>query len=205
MKVVNSSHSHSAEIIQIYFYDEQHQIISIGKNGVILIWDTHEMKILQTFKDGSGFRYSMFDPVGKGILYTTNQNIKQYHSKIDPEIELKALQVKTMSKDYTNHKTFFRKLSSKKSLKDKNSQLKEVKNCNVLVTENSSLVFVAFLDSHNLILTVDSKNLVRLWDLITGESHSSYSIEIPGQATAVNIDINNGLIAIGNDKGDVKI
>ena len=35
LKVVNSTNNHSSEILQIYFYDDQHQLISIAKNGVI--------------------------------------------------------------------------------------------------------------------------------------------------------------------------
>lgn len=75
----------------------------------------------------------------------------------------------------------------------------------MLVTENSSLVYVDFLESHNIIITVDSKNLVRLWDIETGESHSSYNVDITGQVTAVSIERKDGLIAVGNDSGHVKI
>lgn len=130
LKVVNSAHSHSVEILQIYFYDEQHQIISVGKNGVILIWDTHELKVLQTFKDGHGLRFSMFDCRKKGTLYTTSQYIKEYVSKVDPEIELKALQVKTLSKDYKSNDEESKlqgKKNAWKSLKSDISKVKEVK------------------------------------------------------------------------------
>lgn len=205
LKVVNSSASHSAEIIQIFFYDDQHQIISIAKNGTILIWDTHEMKILQSYRDEPGLRYSMFDiKNGRGTLYTTTQHVKQYHSKVDPEIELKALQVKILSKDFKNTDPSPPLPSRKKSLLSA-SKTKDAKNSNVLVTENSSLVFVSFLESHNYLITIDSKNLVRLWDLVTGDSHSSYNVQIEGQVTAANIDKTNGLLAVGNDNGQVKI
>jgi len=75
----------------------------------------------------------------------------------------------------------------------------------VLITDSSSLVFVEFLESHNLIITIDSKNLVRLWDIKSGESYSSYNVDIKGQVTSANVDKENGLVAVGNDKGDVKI
>lgn len=66
-------------------------------------------------------------------------------------------------------------------------------------------MFVEFLESHNLIITIDSKNLVRLWDIKSGESYSSYNVDIKGQVTSANVDKENGLVAVGNDKGDVKI
>jgi len=75
----------------------------------------------------------------------------------------------------------------------------------VLITDSSSLVFVEFLESHNLIITIDSKNLVRLWDIKSGESYSSYNVDIKGQVASANVDKENGLVAVGNDKGDVKI
>ena len=75
----------------------------------------------------------------------------------------------------------------------------------MLITDSSSLVFVEFLESHNLIITIDSKNLVRLWDIKSGESYSSYNVDIKGQVTSANVDKENGLVAVGNDKGDVKI
>lgn len=53
LKVINSTEAHSSEILSLYFYDEQHQLISIAKNGAIVIWDTHKMEVLQSFKDGS--------------------------------------------------------------------------------------------------------------------------------------------------------
>lgn len=202
MKVVNSAHNHSAEILQIYFYDDQQQLVSIAKNGAIFVWDTHEMKVLQTFKEDHGIRYSILDPKNKGTIYTTNQFIKQYNAKIVPELELKALQVKTLAKDFQNEmkgKDMTKTLSRKKTLLYDESKIKESKNSNVLVTDNSSLVFVSFLESHNFIVTIDSKNLVRLWDLDTGESHSSYNVEITSTVTAANIDKTNGLLAIGND------
>jgi WD40 repeat protein len=155
LKVVNSAHSHSVEIIQIYFYDEQHQIISVGKNGVIHIWDVHEMKVLQTFKDGHNLRFSMFDCRKNGTLYTTSQFVKQYKSKVDPEIELKSLQIKILSKDYKSHDMISKPPGKKSNQSD--LLVKEVKTSNVLVTENSSLVFVEFLESHNFLVTVDSK------------------------------------------------
>jgi WD40 repeat protein len=207
MKVVNSSHAHSSEIIQIYFYSQEHQIISVAKNGTILVWDMTEMNILQSFKGDYGLRFSMFDPTGWGTLYTTTHLVKKYHAKVDPEIELKALQVRALAKDFKNQETLkaISKPFGKKSLIEEDSKIKESKNSNVLITDTSSLVYLEFMESHSLIITVDSKNLVRLWDIESGNSHSSYNISIPGQVTAANIDKENGLIAVGNHTGHVKI
>ena len=207
LKVVNSTNNHSSEILQIYFYDDQHQLISIAKNGVIFIWDVHKMEVLQTFKDENGIRSAVLDYQNKGVLHTISQYVKQWSSKVEPEIELKVLQVKTLTKDYENevhNEELFTNSSRKLSLKDSDA-VKEVKNCNVLVTTNSNLVFTDFLETHNIIVTVDSKNLVRLWNLDTGESHSSYNVEITGNVTAANIDKENGMIVIGNEFGHVKI
>lgn len=207
LKVINNVNNHSLEIIQIFFYDDQHQLISIGKNGTILIWDVHKMEVLQTFKDENGIRYAMFDYHSKGVLFTISQYVKQYLSKIDPEIELKVLQVNSLAKDFeheTHNEALFSGPSSKASNNNKD-HIKEIKNCNVLITPNSNLVFADFLESHNMVITVSSKNLVRLWDLEEGESHSSYNIEMNGRITAASIDKSNGMIVVGNDHGQVKI
>ena len=206
LKVINSTNNHSSEIIQIFFFDDQHQLISIGKNGTILIWDVHKMEVLQTFKDENGIRYAMFDYFSKGVLFTVSQYVKQWSSKVDPEIELKVLQVNTLTKDF-EHETHNEELFSDMQVKPLASKenVKEAKNSNVLVTSNSNLVFVDFMESHNMVVTVDSKNLVRLWSLETGESQSSYNIDISGDVTAANIDKTNGMIVVGNDQGHVKI
>ena len=207
LKVINSTEAHSSEILSLYFYDEQHQLISIAKNGAIVIWDTHKMEVLQSFKDGSNVCWTVLDRK-RGILHTASQYVKQWRAKVDPEIELKVMQVKALAKDFV-HESAMRMSDTPKgnlheSLFDKDT-VSDPKVSNVLVTSSSSLVYISFLEEQKLIITVDSKNLVRLWDIETGESHSSYNVEIDGQVTAADIDKSNGYIAVGSDMGSVKI
>jgi len=129
LKVVNSSHVHSSEITQIYFYDQEHQVISVARNGTILVWDTHEMNVLQSFKNEHGLRSSYFDT--KGTLYITSQFIKKFQAKVDPEIELKALQVKALAKDFKNQEDFNEEpvhFTRRRSLLESSSKIQDTKN-----------------------------------------------------------------------------
>ena len=207
LKVINSAEAHSDEILSLYFYDEQHQLISIAKNGAIVIWDTHKMEVLQSFEDGSNVCCTVLDRK-RGILHTASQYVKQWRAKVAPEIELKVMQVKALAKDFVHESAMQMADTPKGTLHEslfvKNTG-RDPKVSNVLVTKSSSLVYIAFLEEQKLIITVDSKNLVRLWDIETRESHSSYNVEIEGQITAADIDKSNGYIAVGRDKGCVKI
>lgn len=82
------------------------------------------------FKDESGVRHAMFDYHNKGVLFTISQYVKQWHSKVDPEIELKVLQVNSLTKDFeheTHNEALFAGPSLRSSLNNKES-VKEVKN-----------------------------------------------------------------------------
>lgn len=79
------------------------------------------------------------------------------------------------------------------------------KNSNVLVTNTSSLVEIIFLDENKLMVTVDSNSLLRIWNLSSGEAMSSYNVNVDGRVTAAAVDKTFSAIAIGNDKGLVKI
>jgi WD40 repeat protein len=150
------------------------------------------MEVLQTFKDESGIKSTILDR-RRGILYTASQFIKQWVAKVEPEIELKVLEMIEASPEINNTELVSQ------------DNIKETRNSNVLVTGDSNLVFMGFIEQQNLIVTVDSKSLVRLWDLATGESKTLYNIDIDGVITAANIDKTNGLIVIGNEFGVVKI
>jgi len=130
LKVIDSTNAYSTEILQLYFYDEQHQLISIGKNGTILIWDTHKMEVLQSFKHEKGIICTVLDKK-RGILHSASQYVKQWNAKVDPEIELRVLQVKTLAKDFKQESAMRMQdapiVKRKASLFD-NESVKEIKN-----------------------------------------------------------------------------
>ena len=75
----------------------------------------------------------------------------------------------------------------------------------MLVTKSSSLKEVLLVEKNKLAVTIDSKGLVRLWNLLSGETIASYSLELSGSITAVALDKSTCFLAIGNELGEVKV
>ena len=66
-------HKHHAEILGLFFYDSHHQLISISKDRVVILWDANTLKQIQTFND-SGFptknytTTAFFPRIGRAIV-----------------------------------------------------------------------------------------------------------------------------------------
>ena len=90
----------------------------------------------------------------------------------------------------------------------------DAKTGTVLMTRSSSLVEVIIPESTNgsyHIITVDSENLLRFWDLRTQQTFTSYRLPLQGQVTSVVLDTttkgpeNCRYLAIGSTVGEVKV
>lgn len=44
---------HESEIMDVYFYDKQMQLVSVGLDRVIMLWDSLKLECVQVIKDAS--------------------------------------------------------------------------------------------------------------------------------------------------------
>jgi hypothetical protein len=87
-------------IINVFIYESQAQIISVGENRMIIVWEALTLQKLQVVHDvgnllPSKFSACTFDAV-TGTLWAGCQKVNRWKSKIDPRIEVDALQVTTL-------------------------------------------------------------------------------------------------------------
>lgn len=78
----------------------------------------------------------------------------------------------------------------------------------VLVTAASTLVEIIINRSagcDQFIITIDSENLLRVWDSRTSTTTTTYQIACFGRVTAVAVDDDNKYIAIGTSFGEAKV
>jgi len=92
---------HNREIIAVYCYSEQQQIITIGEDRTICLWDAYRLDRIQLIRDYSTnhvpkFTSSSFDWT-KGTLYVGCQQISIYKAVVDSNMEIENLQVKTLT------------------------------------------------------------------------------------------------------------
>ena len=45
--VTGSTKAHAADIIELFFYDEHVQILSVASDRVVMLWDAHKLECLQ--------------------------------------------------------------------------------------------------------------------------------------------------------------
>jgi WD40 repeat protein len=70
---------HESEIMDIYFYDKQMQLVSVGIDRVIMLWDSLKLECVQVIKDSSPqsrFYSSTCFNNQRGVLLTADVNIK---------------------------------------------------------------------------------------------------------------------------------
>jgi hypothetical protein len=64
---------HDHEILGVYFYSEQHQIITVAEDRAICIWDAHKLERIQTIRDNQSTHVPKFTSCSfneeKGLLY----------------------------------------------------------------------------------------------------------------------------------------
>ena len=96
--IINGVIAHkNKQIINVFCYEEQQQIITVAEDRSICLWDAFRLDRIQVIKDVSTnhvtkFTSSSFDKQ-KGILYVGCQQIKTYKALVDSKIEIAALQV----------------------------------------------------------------------------------------------------------------
>ena len=92
--IMGCSRAHTEEIIGVYFYAEQLQIITVAIDRTICIWDANRLEVIQSFKDKIlkclKFTSTCFD-TKRGILFTGCQMVKLWRAEVDPDLEVKAL------------------------------------------------------------------------------------------------------------------
>jgi hypothetical protein len=98
----------------VWIYEEQQQVITVGIDRSVAVWDAYRLERMQIIKDvqvngvitnaagitghvAPKFKSSAFDPQG-GMLFTACQAIKLWQAQVDGKVKIKALQVETLSK-----------------------------------------------------------------------------------------------------------
>jgi WD40 repeat protein len=84
----------------------------------------------------------------------------------------------------------------------------DIKNSNVLVAPMSTLVDVCIneRDPQYFLVTIDSENLLRAWNMKNCSTQFSYSIsQLGARVTAAAIDGDSKHLAVGNTKGEVMV
>lgn len=97
-----SSKKHEGEIMDIYFYDKQMQLLSIGIDRVIILWDSLKLECVQVIKDASPqarFYSSTCFNNHRGVLLTADINIKIWNAQVDPQVKFESIQRKAITKN----------------------------------------------------------------------------------------------------------
>mmetsp|Transcript_33488 Transcript_33488/g.32549 ORF Transcript_33488/g.32549 Transcript_33488/m.32549 type:complete len:325 (+) Transcript_33488:1540-2514(+) len=81
------------------------------------------------------------------------------------------------------------------------------KNGTVLVTNTSELVDIVVneKDDFKFLITVDSENLLRAWNIKTSTTAYSYKIPMKKRVTAITVDQTFNFLAVGNLVGEVLV
>jgi WD40 repeat protein len=102
--IINGVEAHQSEILQLYIFDEQQQIITVAMDRSIGLWDASRLEKIEILKDVGDaihtpkFSSSSFD-YQRGQLFVGCQQISVWEAKTDQKVEINALQVQTLSKD----------------------------------------------------------------------------------------------------------
>jgi len=83
----------------------------------------------------------------------------------------------------------------------------DAKTGKVLVTSASSLVEIVLNegDHSHFLITIDSENLLRGWDVLKSITTLSYRLPIQHRITAAAVDNTNKFLAVGTNAGESKI
>jgi hypothetical protein len=49
--VTGETSAHNTDIIEIYFYDEHLQILTVAQDRTIMVWDSNRLECIQSIKD----------------------------------------------------------------------------------------------------------------------------------------------------------
>jgi hypothetical protein len=161
------------------------------------LWDASRLEKIQYIKDvGENIRTPKFGSstydYQSGQLFVCCQHITVWDSVIDHNAEIKSLQVQTMSKNILRERKMLdhQDPSYNPKLESFNKRDIETKTGRVLVASASQLVsFVGVRkDNEIYMISVDSENLVRFWDMHTNSNVQSYRVMIDSRVTAIAVD-----------------
>ena len=88
--------------MNVYFYDKQMQLITIGINRTMMLWDSLKLERVQIIKDYSPhtrFYSSTCFNSQRGVLLTACSNVKVWHAQIDPKVQFESVQRKAITKN----------------------------------------------------------------------------------------------------------
>ena len=95
--VTNQAEAHKGkDILNVFIYDEEQQIISICEDRTVCLWDAFRLENLQMIRDISEanhipkFSSAAFDNQD-GILYVGDQMLQIWKCSVDPQVEINAL------------------------------------------------------------------------------------------------------------------
>jgi len=92
--------NHANEILDLYFYDKQTQMVSISADRIIILWDSLKLEPIQTIRDqmpqARSFSSTTFN-AQKGMLLTACIHVKLWKAKVDPQVEFQAIQRKAIT------------------------------------------------------------------------------------------------------------
>ena len=154
----------------------------MAQDRSILVYDAYRLDKIQSIKDTDSTIVLKFSSVSfdesTGTLFCGCQQVNIWKAEVDSKAEIQALQVQTLSKTLMKERNMdqLMKLSGDQNILTSTS---EVKSGKVVVSNKSQLVTVLVnaRDSKNLIITVDSDNLLRGWNL--SDCSTSFSYKIP--------------------------
>ena len=102
-KILTSwAQAHTCEIMDLYFYDKQMQLVSVGVGHTLCLWDSLKLECIQTIKDQmpqARFYSATCFAEKRGVLVTACVMIKVWKAKVDPEVEFEAIQRKAVTKN----------------------------------------------------------------------------------------------------------
>ena len=83
----------------------------------------------------------------------------------------------------------------------------DAKTGKVLVTSASTLVEIVLNqnDTSHFLITIDSENLLRGWDVMNNITTLSYRLPLLNRITAAAVDQTNKFLAVGTNAGESKI
>ena len=155
------------------------------------------------------FGSSAFDATN-GMLYVGCQQITVWEAQVDQKVEINALQVQTLSKQILEERLMLDTQDpayDPLAEDDRKKKDTDAKTGKVLVTSASSLVEIVLdqSDSNNFLVTIDSENLLRGWNLKESLTVLSYRLPVQQRVTAAAVDETNKFLAVGTCSGESKV
>jgi len=189
--IINDVEAHSCEILQLYIFDEQQQIITVALDRSIGLWDASRLEKIEVIRDvgdmirAPEFSSSSFD-YESGQLFVACHEITVWEAQVDQKVEINALQVQTLSKHILGERQMLDSqdpgYDREAAEKDGTKKTKDTdaRTGKVLVTSASTLVDIVLNqgDIKHFLITIDSENLLRGWDMEQSLTTLSYRLPV---------------------------